>query len=650
MNRLAVVFFLVSSLVFSQKKDSLKSYRLNEITIESGLVLQPKSTINISSKDISLSDAASLDKIAPLLPSVKVQTNSRGETLFYLRNSGKRRIILMLDGIPLNVPWDNRIDLSLIPTAAISRITITKGIPSVIYGPNALGGVINVSTMNYEGNNRGEISLSGGESGRKNISGYYLSNIGSVGVVVSGGYNARNAYPLPESFHSSANPGSDRINSYSKGYNLFFKVNKKFSDNSNLGVSVSYLNREKGVPPQIGVNKIRYWQYPELSDLSVSLGGKLNLAANGNSFVTYSANFTKYRSVINQYTSASYSVLDAVEHGDDFTYFGRAIYTALLGSSAILKVAFSGFNSKHDEMITENFSSGAGTEITKNTYSQNVFSIGTEYERTLKNLVLNAGLSFDGSSTPLSGDKPAKEPTYDYGFNAGGVYTFNENFNARVSLGRKTRFPTMREMFSGALGKFEVNPELHAETAQSGEIGLQYNCGSTNLEADIFLTYIKDGIVRTKLSSGKYKRINKSEIRNYGIETELETELLDDLDFRVNASLINTRGRNDKGEFADTLEYSPGIIAGAGLIYYFDNFGFLFESNYIGNEFEEQKTLVKLPDYVIADFRVTYKIKFSTFEPKIFFRVNNITDKLYYTQFGLPEAGREFIAGVKMKF
>jgi len=481
------------------------------------------------------------------------------------------------------------------------------------------------------------------------MAGYYSRNIGGFGFLFSGGYGARDAYPLPAGFNSHANPGRDRINSYYSGYNLFFKLNKTFSDNSNFGAAVSYISKEKGVPPEIGVHKIRYWKYPELSDLSVTLGGKLNLNG-GNSFLTYSVNFTKYHSVINQYANSGYSALDAVEHGDDFTYFGRAAYTSLLSSSTIMKIAFSGYTSKHLEKILDNFNFGMPLSVTENSYSQNVFSVGTEFEHTLKNLALNAGISFDGAATPLTGDKPKKAPTYDFGFNAGGVYTINENLSARVNAGRKTRFPTMREMYSGALGKFELNPDLHAETAESGEIGFEYNFNEGNFETDFFLTYIKDGIVRTKLNNGKYKRVNKSEIRNYGIESEFETELFRNLEFRINVSLINSRGKNSSGEFSDTLEYSPGVIAGAGLTYNAGDFGIALESNYIGNEFEQQNTLVKLPDYLITDLRFSYAITLDFFTPKIFFRINNLTDKLYYTQFGLPEAGREFIFGIKTNF
>ncbi len=647
-NILLVLFFFVYSLS-AQIKDTLKSYDLDEIEIESSIILQPLSVINIAPKEIELSDAQTFDELAPLLPSVKVQTNSRGETLFYFRNSGKRRLTLMFDGVPLNIPWDNRIDLSLIPTTAISKIIITKGIPSIIYGANSLAGVINISSLILEEKRQSSISLYGGENGKRGISGFFGEKINSYDLLFSAGYDNRDSFPLPKSFSSVANPTESRINSYSRGYNFFGKIKKHLSDNSEIGISISYLSKEKGVPPEIGVSKIRYWQYPELSDLSVTLNGIQKLNEKGNWFLTYTGNFTKYHSVINQFTDVTYSLLEEKEKGDDETIFGRAILTGLLSASSILRFSGSGYTSTHYETIYSDYVNRIANEINNNTYSQNVFSIGAEYEYLFNNLVMNVGVSYDGASTPKTGDKPKKNPTYDYGFNAGAVYTISKQFHFRLNVGRKTRFPTMREMYSGALGKFELNPELRAESAQSGELGIAYNFGFGSLESDVFLTYIKDGIVREKLSSGKYKRVNKSAIRNYGLETEFETALFKGLMLRTNASFINSFAQNSSGEFSDTLEYAPKIILGANLFYKVNNFGIVLEMNYIGDEYEAESYFVKLPDYLLTNIRLSYAFKFGSTKQELYFRINNIFDKLYYTQFGLPEAGRELTIGIKSK-
>ncbi len=633
--------------IYPQEIDSLKSYNLKQITIQSSLVIQPKSIIKISEKTIALSDAVTLDKIAPLLPSTKVQTNSRGETLFYLRNSGKRRLSLMLDGVPLNIPWDNRIDLSLIPTTAISKIMITKGIPSVIYGPNSLGGVINISTLEAPENSyTDKLKVSLGENGAQSYSAFYGSSNGNISYLISAGYSSRDSYKLPARFSSPENPGDTRINSYSNGYNFFGKIKKRYSGNSEIGFSLSYISKEKGVPPEIGVSKKRYWQYPELSDLSITING-IHRFLSSNSFLTYAVNLTKYHSLINQYTNSDYNILDEAEKGDDYTYFGRVIYTILFGSSSIIKLSGSGYSSTHYEEIK------SGTQVLeeKNVYSQNVFSTGAEYEFAHNNLTINVGASFDGADTPKTGNKSKKSPTYDFGINSGLVYTFSKNISGRLNAGRKTRFPTMREMYSGALGKFELNPDLHAEVANSGEAGMIFSFNHGSIESDLFLTYITNGIVRTKLPNKKYKRINKSAIRNYGLETELEYDFSKSLKLRLNASFINSFAKNSNGDFKDTVEYAPRVIAGSSLTYTLNRVSFLIGANYIGNEYEaDSPYFVRIPDYLLINFRASYLLSFFKTKITIYFRADNITDKLYYTQFGLPEAGRELSIGFNMRY
>jgi iron complex outermembrane receptor protein len=153
-----IYFFLLLLLlinfqfIFAQEKDSVQIYRLGEITVKSGIVLEPKSVFQLNYKNIEEADANNLFELTKYIPSVKPQTNSRGESLIYLRGSGERQISLFFDGVPLNIPWDNRIDLSLIPTDAVGGLSITKGIPSVIYGANTLAGVVNVSTKEFSGN------------------------------------------------------------------------------------------------------------------------------------------------------------------------------------------------------------------------------------------------------------------------------------------------------------------------------------------------------------------------------------------------------------------------------------------------------------------------------------------------------------------
>ena len=132
--------------------DSLMSYDLGEIVVNSGTTFQAEAnTISrVAIADIERQNATSISELARLIPAAHVQTNSRGESLIYVRNAGERQVALFFNGALLNIPWDNRVNLDLVPTTAIGGITVSKGVPSVLYGTNVLGGAINITSRSLE--------------------------------------------------------------------------------------------------------------------------------------------------------------------------------------------------------------------------------------------------------------------------------------------------------------------------------------------------------------------------------------------------------------------------------------------------------------------------------------------------------------------
>ncbi|MCZ6857846.1 MAG: hypothetical protein O7F70_07580, partial [Gemmatimonadetes bacterium] len=49
------------------------------------------------------------------------------------------------EGALLNIPWDNRVDMSLIPASVIGGFTVAKGVPPVEYGTNVVGGAVTLT-------------------------------------------------------------------------------------------------------------------------------------------------------------------------------------------------------------------------------------------------------------------------------------------------------------------------------------------------------------------------------------------------------------------------------------------------------------------------------------------------------------------------
>lgn len=632
---------------FAQDQDSVKTYNLDDILVQSGVVIEPEKIININAKKLEKIDAVNVSEITKLIPSLKLQNNSMGQSLIYLRGAGKRQLLLMFEGSQLNIPWDYRIDLSMIPTEAIGSVSVTKGIPSVVYGVNNMAGVIAINSKEYGSEDEGKINLSAGTGSFKKISGYWLGGSRKLSYLVSAGYNERDGFRLPEDFDQE---DGLRKNTYSKNLNVFGKINHKYSNNSDISLSLSYINAEKGVPFEFDVVKKRFWQYPVWDKFSANLTGSHSFTDLGISSITYAFSASKFDLEIDQFTDDTYSTLSEKEINEDYTYTARLIYTQLINNNSILKLSFNGYNTSHKEINKD----GNQNFIDEFDYSQNIYSFGLEYEYILNKFSFLAGVSYDGVNTPESGDNPIKDDESDYSFTSTISYKLDDNLIAQANYGRKTRFPTLREANSDGNGKYVINYDLNPEVAQTTDFGLSYLGSKISMEGSFFLTYLKDGIIRITLPEEKFIRINKDKIRTYGFEFKTAIRFNSKLRSDFSFTTLSSLGQNADGDYEDKLEYKPEIMAGISLDYSpVKNLSLLFEANYVGEEYgyqEGSEEIRELPDYTLLNFRIGYKININGFGIDTYLRLNNLTDKLYYTQWGLPETGRELRAGLSFDF
>lgn len=637
------VFLFAVTCLFAQKQDSVKTYNLEDILVQSGVVIEPEKIINIDAKKLDKIDASNISEITRLIPSLKLQNNSQGQSLVYLRGAGKRQLLLMFEGSQLNIPWDYRIDLSMVPTEAIGAVSVTKGIPSVIFGVNNMAGVISINTKKYKNRSEGKINISGGTGSFKKTSGYWLGGSENLSYLVSAGYNERDGFRLPSDFDRE---DGLRTNTQSKNFNTFAKVDYRYSTKSDLAFSVSYINAEKGVPAEFDVAKKRFWQYPVWDKLSANLTGSHSFSNTGISSITYAFSASKFDLEIDQFTDETYSVLDEKEINEDYVYTGRLIYTQLINNNSILKLSFNGYNTSHKEVNKD----GNLAFMSEANYSQNIYSLGFEYEYILDKFSFLAGISYDGVNTPDYKDNPIKSDETDYSFTSTVSYKINSNLIAQGNFGRKTRFPSLREALSDGNGKYIINYDLTSEIAHTTDLGISYLGNKFSVEGSFFLTYLKDGIIRKALPDKQYIRINKDKIRTYGLELKAALQFSKKFRTDISFTTLSSLGENANGNFEDKLEYKPEVMASLSFDYSpFQNINFLFDINYVGEEYgyqEGNEEIQKLPDYILFNIRTGYTFHVGKTAIDSYVRINNLTDKLYYTQWGLPETGREIRAGL----
>jgi len=113
------------------------------------------SIVTLSSRDISTTAAATLDDALRQIPSFTLfrrsgsrtaNPTSQGVSLRGVGASGASRAVVLVDGVPLNDPFGGWVYWSRIPRTSINNIEVLRGGASHLYGSDALGGVINIST------------------------------------------------------------------------------------------------------------------------------------------------------------------------------------------------------------------------------------------------------------------------------------------------------------------------------------------------------------------------------------------------------------------------------------------------------------------------------------------------------------------------
>jgi outer membrane cobalamin receptor len=78
--------------------------------------------------------------------SVGIRTNSRGEAVLRLRGSEERQTGIFLDGAPLSVPWDGRVDLGALPAGIVERVRVTASAAPIEFGTNTALGAVEIQT------------------------------------------------------------------------------------------------------------------------------------------------------------------------------------------------------------------------------------------------------------------------------------------------------------------------------------------------------------------------------------------------------------------------------------------------------------------------------------------------------------------------
>ncbi|MCD6532479.1 MAG: TonB-dependent receptor, partial [Deltaproteobacteria bacterium] len=263
------------------------------------------------------------------------------------------------------------------------------------------------------------------------------------------------------------------------------------------------------------------------------------------------------------------------------------------------------------------------------------------------NLVL--GLSYDIQDPEYANGGKVRSSDDSLNPQVGLRWVLNDYTIAHASVGRKSRFPTLNDLYSSYLGSSIPNPGLEKETSINYEVGVEHDFADhTRFSLALFYSDVEDLIVRRKLPAGDMYN-NAGKARFQGFEAGITTNFLPRQEITAHYTYLDAENRS-AGRDNDHLEevakhkfFFSDQIKITDMIHLFAKFEWYdkrWEENVKGKWQEidgfallDAKIMVKLPRQI--DIEAGFR---------------NLFDKEYELSTGFPRPGRTAFAQVRYSF
>lgn len=511
----------------SIRADSVTRLRAVEVTeTRAATTVGGASAVIVKTEELRSSPAPLLEQALRESPFVLVRQNSRGEMELSIRGSDSRQVAVLLDGVPLTVGWDHRTDPSLVPLTGAQNLVIVRGLASLLNGPNTLGGTVEISQadaggpprprparlwggagVDENGANTVSVGIESGAAGTRWLS-------GRAGVT----RRQRDGFALAAGVGDATAVNGLRTNSDLQELDVFAGLRLAGAAGRSVGLTVSAFDAERGVPPEEHVSSPRLWRYPYHRRAVAALSAASGTFASGIGYASLDlgVGYNVGESRIDSYSDRSYRSVTASELGDERTFTSRLLLTHSLPGAARLRAATTLARVRYGETLLP---------AARADYEQGLSSAGAEIDVPLGTATsLAAGAVYDRTTTPLTGGRtPGQQPFAAAGWRLGLTHDPNPEWRLHASVNRRARFPSLRELYSGALDRFAPNPDLDPEKLIAFESGFIVDrrlgpIPDATLQLSAFQHNLDNAIARTTLADGRFLRVNRDRIQSAGVE------------------------------------------------------------------------------------------------------------------------------------
>jgi iron complex outermembrane receptor protein len=636
---------------------SAETFSLGEVTVTAtkpqvGEIDADQVSSVVTQKDMQQFNRSNVGDALNLLSGVTL-TNSgmRNEKMIYVRGFDARQVPLFIDGIPVYVPYDGYLDLNRFTTADLAAIQVSKGFSSVSYGPNTLGGAINLISRKPKAQLEGDASVGFASGNERQAQANVGTNQGLWYFQAGASYLKSDSYPLSSSFTPTATEdGGARNNSYRKDDKISLKVGLTPNASDEYALSYYKQNGEKGQPPSTDPAAAKYWKWPFWD--KESLYFLSNTALGDKEKLKVRLYLDKYGNGLDIYANANYPTITnpAANQStyDDKTRGGsiELSSTRLAGQEIKLVTHY-----KVDKHIARD-----GVSTITESFQDTLSSYAAEDNILLsQSLLLSLGITRH-TLRPQEVYKPgspfalpdAKSATNGQ---AGLFYDFTESARIYATLAQKSRLPTLKDRYSSKFSTYIENTALRPEESVNYEIGYQGTpWQAAKAEAAIFYSDITDKI-QTVYQTGstsctktrKCQVQNIGKVQSSGIELGLSSPVVSWAELGGNYTLTALKNISDP---ATKLTGVPRHkLTAHALLRPNEAVDVITFAEY--NSSRWASNTVELSGFTTLNLKAVYH---ATKDISTEVGVNNLTDRNYSLADGYPNPGRTYFANATMKF
>ncbi len=519
----------------------------------------------VDARDLQAMGARDLGETLSLVPSVQPvpYCPCKGEGELMLRGYDQKNVRVLVDGVPLGETARNGrtgFPLSELGLGQVDRIKVVKGVPSVLYGSNAYGGVVNVVTRRAEGDRPAlRLSASHGLANTRDYSVGHGWRLGRLDYWVSGSLRSGDGYQLSADYDPAdyrVTPGHNNDPTYEDGGlrdNAGYvrlggaaRLSYHPSDDTALALLYRVHHGEQGLEippnPQLPMDKYSwYWRFPGNTSGSLALLGRTRLAdaLDLRARVSWSGSHEE----LVAYSDATWSRRSWQMLSDTSVLGGHLDAGVDLGVLGRLRAGLD-LRTEREERQRTLGDTAEGWEPLEVLHG----SVGVEDEISLlDSLVVNVGASYN---LLLQRELPAGGTPRD-SLSAlcpqiGVAYAPLETLRVHASAGRKVSFPRMKDMYP--VGQWNpmfqtANLDLQPEEVLALEAGVrgQYERivrGGVSVFRDTVDNMVESGLA----PSGGMWMENKEDRRTIqGVEATLDLRLPLELTVGGSYTWLHTR-------------------------------------------------------------------------------------------------------------